>query len=82
MPIEDSDQPTHLRSLIIGADPGILERGFIIMYKGMCVCGGSLLSHMSYTETKLFHFHRIFKNRGWGGGLNEPPEPPLDSPLD
>ena len=27
------------------------------------------------TKTKLFHFHRIFKNGGWGGGLCEPPEP-------
>ena len=48
------------------------------------------------TETKLFHFHRIFKNGGGGGGvrwegagrgldrvgLSKPPEPHLDSPLD
>ena len=27
-------------------------------------------------KTKLFHFHRIFKNGGGG-----PPEPPLDPPL-
>ena len=31
------------------------------------------------TETKLFHFHEIFKEGG--GGLNEPFEPPLDPPL-
>ena len=33
------------------------------------------------TETKLFHFHRIFKNGGQGGGPSERPEPPLDPPL-
>ena len=27
------------------------------------------------TETKLFHFYRIFKNRGRVGGSNEPTEP-------
>ena len=25
------------------------------------------------TETKLFHFHWIIKNGGWGGGSSEPP---------
>ena len=30
------------------------------------------------TETKLFHFQRIFKNGGRGGGSSEAPEPPLD----
>ena len=25
------------------------------------------------TETKLFHFHRIFKNGGGKGGSSEPP---------
>ena len=37
------------------------------------------------TETKLFHFHRIFKNGTGGGGevgSSEPPEPPLDPPLE
>ena len=30
------------------------------------------------TETKLFHFHRIFRN---GGGIqSSPPEPLLDAP--
>ena len=33
------------------------------------------------TETKLFHFHRIFKYGGHRGGSLEPPEPPLDPPL-
>ena len=33
------------------------------------------------TETKLFNFHRIFKNRGRGGGSSEPPGPHSDSPL-
>ena len=31
-------------------------------------------------ETKLFHFHRIFK-KGGGGCSSEPPELPLDRPL-
>ena len=53
------------------------------MYKGV---GFALLilSHFSYIfliETKLFHFHRIFKNGGQGGGSSEHPEPPLDPPL-
>ena len=34
------------------------------------------------TETKLVHFHGIFKNWGRGGGSSEqPPEAPLDPPL-
>ena len=34
------------------------------------------------SETKLFHFHRIFENGGGGGGgSKEPHEPPLDTPL-
>ena len=33
------------------------------------------------TETKLFHFHRVFKNGDEEGGSIEPPEPPLDPPL-
>ena len=35
------------------------------------------------TKTKLFHFHWIFKNEGWGGGSSEPqpPESSLDPPL-
>ena len=32
-------------------------------------------------KDKLFHFHRIFKHEGWGGGSSEPPEPHLDPPL-
>ena len=28
-----------------------------------------------------FHFHRIFKYVGRGGGSSDPPEPPLDPPL-
>ena len=28
-------------------------------------------------ETKLFHFHRMFKNGGQGGGSSDPPEPPI-----
>ena len=37
----------------------------------------SKISHEN--ETKLFHFHRIFKNGG-GEGI-EPPEPTLDPSL-
>ena len=61
------------------------------MYKGVCVFvgGGVALLIFSFflninlryetTETKLFHFHRIFKNRGRGGGSLEPSlDPPLD----
>ena len=29
------------------------------------------------TETKLFHFHRMFKSDGRGGGSSESPELPL-----
>ena len=38
-------------------------------------------------ETKLFHFHRIFENKGYlktgggEGGSSEPPDTPLDPPL-
>ena len=34
-----------------------------------------------FTETKLFHIHRIFKNGGWEGSSSKPPEPPLDPPM-
>ena len=33
------------------------------------------------TESKLFHFHRIFKNVGQGGGSSQPHESPMDPPL-
>ena len=36
------------------------------------------IQYFGLTESKLFHFHRIFKKRG---GLSKPPEPPLDLPL-
>ena len=46
---------------ITGVDPGFLERGFIcIKVWGLALL---ILSHF-HSETKLFHFHRIFKNRG------------------
>ena len=55
----------------------------------MCGGGGGvpllILSHLSLisheNETKLFHFHRIFRNGGMEGGSIEPPRPPLDPPL-
>ena len=42
------------------------------------------MKYLGLTETKLFHFHRIFNK--WGGGgrggcSREPPKPPLDPPL-
>ena len=30
-------------------------------------------------ETKIFHFHMMFKNGGQGGGSSDPPEPPSGS---
>ena len=44
-----------------GADPGFLERGFICIREGVALL---IWSHIFeyLSETKLFHFHRIFKN--------------------
>ena len=40
------------------------------------------MKYFGLPETKLFHFHRIFKNGGVGRGVQaNPPEPPLDLPL-
>ena len=39
------------------------------------------LKYFGLTETKLFNLPVIFKNRVWGGGSSEPPEPPLDPTL-
>ena len=44
------------------------------------------MKYLGLTESKLFHFHRKFKNRGGEGGgeqggSNETPEHPLDPPL-
>ena len=36
------------------------------MYKGVGVRFADLIS--IFINIKLFHFHRIFKNGGWGGG--------------
>ena len=74
---------SHTRT---GADPGFLERGFIYLkgWEGVNIYRYNILiSHENeITETKLFHFHRIFK-RGWGGegGSSEISEPPLNPPL-
>ena len=67
-----------------GADPGFLERRF----RYLKVWGFALLilpnslkyprKMKQFGETKLFHFHRIFKNEGPRGGSSEPP---LDPPL-
>ena len=69
---------------LAGADPGFLERGLIyIKVRGFALL---ILSHlpkylmkMKYfglTETKLFHFHSIFKNGG-GEGVRANPLTPL-----
>ena len=61
-----------------GADPGFLERGFICIKVWEFAL--LILSHFPYishgneiifclTESKIFHFHRIFKNGGWGRGV-------------
>ena len=39
------------------------------------------IKEFGLTETKLFHFDRILKSRGQGGGSSDSPEPPLDPPL-
>ena len=39
------------------------------------------MKQFGLTETKLFHFHRIFKIGEEEWGSSEPPEPPLDPPL-
>ena len=36
---------------------------------------------LGLTETKLFHFYRIFKDGVWVEGSSEPTEPPLYPPL-
>ena len=52
------------------------------MFKGVVVRFADFISFfLNITETKLFHFHGIFKNGGQRGGSDEPPEPPLDPPL-
>ena len=40
------------------------------------------MKQFSLTKTKLFHFHRMFKNGGGGreGVRTNPHEPPLDPP--
>ena len=69
----------------------------IIMYRGgqkhtcacmsrhTCTCHYLKISHENEwfgpIETNLFHFHRISKNGGHGGGSSEPHEPKLDPPL-
>ena len=52
------------------------------IYKGVEIRFADFRSFfLNITETKLFHFQRIFKNGGRGGGSSEPREPPLDPPL-
>ena len=41
----------------------------------------ALLVFSSFSETKLFHFHRIFKNGGRGGDSSKTPDTPPDPPL-
>ena len=64
--------------LVAGADPGFLKRGFICLkMRGVRFADFILffkylmeMNLFGLTETKLFHFHRIFKNGGRGGGFN------------
>ena len=39
------------------------------------------MKYFGLTETKLFHFYKIYKNGGQRGGSCEYHEPPLDPPL-
>ena len=52
-----------------GADPRFLERGFICIKVSLCRFYLIFSKYPMKSETKLFHFHRIFKNGGGGGGL-------------
>ena len=83
-----------------GADPGFIERHRVHMYKSVGVRFAVFISYFLniqwkwnnlVTETKLFHFHRIFKTGGGGGGggrgfKRTPPPPkkkkPQKKPLD
>ena len=40
------------------------------------------MKYFGLTETKLFHFHWIFKNGERESGSSETPDSPLDPPLD
>ena len=60
-----------------GADPGFLERGFLCIKVWGSRCGFYLIFIKYPTETKLFQFHRIFKNGRHGVGFERPP--PLNS---
>ena len=66
-------------------DPRFLEEGFIYIkvwgFVLMILSHFSSISHENETETKLFHFHRIFVYRGGEGGSSEPSKPPLDPSL-
>ena len=60
-----------------------------ISWKGVHMFALLILSHFSkisheneMIETKLFHFHRIFKNGGQGGGFKRTPWTPSGSPTD
>ena len=78
--------------LLDSSGGSIISGKGVHMHKVVCL-GGRFADFISFflkypmkmkyfclSETKLFHFHRIFEN--WGGGLNEPPlEPPLGPPL-
>ena len=84
-----------MSSGVARADPGFLEKGFICIKCG--VVGVYLIflkyplkiKRFGFTETKLFHFHRIFKMGGGGGGgeggrggvVPANPLKPLDPPF-
>ena len=73
-----------------GVDPEFLKRGFLCIKVKVVRYANSIsfflnisgkCNNFGLTETKLFHFHRIFKNVWWGGGPSKPLTPPLDPPL-
>ena len=59
-----------------GADPGFLEAGFRCVEEGVRFADFisfflnilMKMKQLGLSETKLFHFHGIFKNWGQGGG--------------
>ena len=65
----------HIRNQVGGGGSRISGKG-VHVFKGVGV-------PVKMTETKIFHFHRIFK-KGRQGGLGDSsklPKPPADPPL-
>ena len=56
--------------VLAGAEPGFLEREFIYGVRFNILPKYPMkMKKLGLTETKLFHFHRIFINGGGGGGV-------------